>query len=319
MGSSPGITIFKRTFCLLFGIGFFLSACGLWAPPEQRVVITVGKRPITPEEMKRAIRRISQEMDIPYPGGGRVMEILMGRVIDHYLILEYGREMGIAVSKEEVESAVEEIRKDYGQRAFQKTLLEKYIDFEEWKADLRRQILTKKIILSVTENTTPVPFREIQYYFDSHPEEFKHPPMVRFRQVLLRTRGEAEKVLERLKGGADMDELAPKYSIAPAMGRFGESGWIARGEIEKSLEDVIFSLSVGQMSSVVESPYGFHIFEVLADRPEGIKKLPEVLAEIESKLNYQRKEAFYQGWLKGLRKTVPVKINQRLLERMELG
>jgi parvulin-like peptidyl-prolyl isomerase len=130
---------------------------------------------------------------------------------------------------------------------------------------------------------------------------------------------EATQVLRRLRDGEDMGELAMRYSISPEGKRAGEVGWIAKGVLDESMEKVLFSLPIGKTGPVVESPYGYHIFEVMARRPEGYKSLPDAMAEIEARLLEEKKEAFYGQWLKELRRRFTVKVDRELLETLELG
>ena len=311
--------VLKRFFYSLAATSFFLSACGISGPPEGQAVITVGERNITTVALKRDIKRITLEMGITDQGVEHLMEPLINKIIDHYLILEYAREKRIVVSKNELESAVNDIRKDYPEKDFQKILLHGYIDFEEWKERLRQQLLTKKINTKVSEGITPISFEEIKGYFDSHRDEFRNPPMVRFRQIVARTKEDAEKILKRLAEGEDMAELAKKYSITPEADNGGEVGWIGKDDLEETMGKVIFSLPVGKTSPAVKTVYGFHIFKVLSLRPEGVKSLPEAMREIESKLFYQKEASFYGKWLKSLRGLFPVKVNRELLKTMELG
>jgi len=76
---------------------------------------------------------------------------------------------------------------------------------------------------------------------------------------------------------------------------------------------------MGRVSGVVESPYGFHIIEVLGRKPEGVLSLPEAMTGIETKLRSERLEAFYSEWLRDLRKAIPVKVDRELLKDLELG
>jgi len=143
--------------------------------------------------------------------------------------------------------------------------------------------------------------------------------MVKFRQIVTRTKGEAEKILRRLNDGEDMSELARTCSIAPDTENGGDVGWISGEDLDESMGRVIFSLPVGEKSPIVKTGYGYHIFEVLSELPEGFKSLPEAMTEIKLKL-FCKKEAFhYKKWLETLRTLFPVKINQELLRTLELG
>jgi parvulin-like peptidyl-prolyl isomerase len=67
----------------------------------------------------------------------------------------------------------------------------------------------------------------------------------------------------------------------------------------------------------VETSYGFHIFQIISKRAEGIHFLPEVASEIEKRLLSQKEEAFFNEWLKTIRDAFPVSIDQDLLEKLE--
>ena len=73
----------------------------------------------------------------------------------------------------------------------------------------------------------------------------------------------ADSVYKALKAGADFAELAKKVSQDPGSARQGgELPFVQRGQLVKEYEDVAFSLQPGQMSEVVQSPYGYHIILV---------------------------------------------------------
>jgi peptidyl-prolyl cis-trans isomerase C len=291
-------------------------ACDRLDRPAEKVVLTVGSLKITPEELKAQCRRMALE-----PGGTSKerSDSLIERVVDHYLILEYGKQQGLSVSDEELESAVREIKKDYAEKDFQELLLKGYIDYGEWKDELRERLLIKKIISKASAASPEITPEEIKAYYDSHPEEFRRPAMVRFKQIVTRTREEADNLQKRLVQGGDMAATVAQSSKVPASAGSSEPGWFAKGDLDESIEKVVFSLPVGKVSGVVETPYGFHIFEVLGRKPGGVRSLHEAMAEIETKLRSERLEAFYSEWLQGLREAIPVKIDQELLKEVELG
>jgi parvulin-like peptidyl-prolyl isomerase len=94
---------------------------------------------------------------------------------------------------------------------------------------------------------------------------------------------------------------------------------VTPGDLDGSVEKVIFSMPPGKISPVVETPYGFHLFEVLERRAEGIKSFPEAIPEIEAKLQREREEAFLNQWVESLRVVIPVKVNREMFKELELG
>jgi parvulin-like peptidyl-prolyl isomerase len=311
-------TFFKIFSSPVAAIVLALSACGLFGHPEERVVITVGTQHITVKELKRDLRRVALDTEVTVEGQEHPMETLIQKMTDYYLILGYGKQQGINVSDDELEVAVRDIKKDYSEKDFSDTLVHGYIDFEVWKESFRSQLLVKKIIEKVLERAQPVSFDEIRKYYEDNPHEFSHPGMVRFRQIITHAGAEAESILSRIRSGEDMGQLVQKYG-PPGVPGAVEGVWIEKGDLEESMEKVLFSLPVGKISEVVETPYGFHIFQVMERKPAGVKSLPEAMKEIEAKLFYAKEDAFYNNWLKNLRESIPVKINHKVLQSMELG
>ncbi|MEW6669707.1 MAG: peptidyl-prolyl cis-trans isomerase [Thermodesulfobacteriota bacterium] len=309
----------KEALCLSAVALFCLLACDTGTNLEEKPAIRVGKRSVTQAALRRDIKWLTSDLEIPPQEWQGVRDHLVDRLVEHYLVLEYGRDKGIAVSEAELDAVIREIRRDYADADFQEVLLKRAVDFDEWKDGLREHLLTRKIMRSVLEGVPPVTNEEIKAYFEAHAEEFKHPPMVRARQVVLRTRGEAQAVLRRLQGGEKMEEIAGACSISPEGKRQGDLGWIARGQMQEAMEKALFSLSPGQTSSVVETPYGFHIFQVISRRPEGRRGLPEVRAEIEERLISRKEEEFFGSWLQELRNLYPVAVDRQLLDRLEWG
>jgi parvulin-like peptidyl-prolyl isomerase len=83
---------------------------------------------------------------------------------------------------------------------------------------------------------------------------------------VLRTREQAmvlaKEVLRRAKDGEDIGRLAVEYSDEPNAGaRGGSLGRFARGQMVPAFELVAFKLKVGEISEIVETPFGFHIIQ----------------------------------------------------------
>ena len=291
-------------------------ACEFFEPPVEKVVLTVGSRKITPEGLIAQSKRVAFEPD---GASKEFLDSFIERVVDYYLILEYGKDQGLSVSDEELENAVREIKRDYAESDFRELLLKGYIDYREWKEGLREQLLIRKITSKASAASPQVSTEEIKAYYDAHLEEFRRPAMVRFRQIVTRTREEADNLQKRLVQGGDLAATVAQSSKVPDSAGSSEPGWFAKGDLDESIERAVFSLPVGKVSEVVETPYGFHIFEVLGKKPEGVRSLYEAKREIEAKLLSERREAAYSEWLQGLRKAIPVTIDRELLKGLELG
>lgn len=100
--------------------------------------------------------------------------------------------------------------------------------------------------------------QEVDAYIASHPEYDTKGQ-----------RGKAEDVVKRARGGEDFAALAKEFSEDPSnKDKGGDLGWFGRGQMVKTFEDAAFALKPGEVSDVVETPYGFHVIKVDERRTE---------------------------------------------------
>ncbi len=75
-------------------------------------------------------------------------------------------------------------------------------------------------------------------------------------------RQRAEEVLRKARSGQDIATLARVYSDEPRAGDSGGSlGRFGRGSMVPAFEQAAFGLRVGQVSEIVETPFGYHVIK----------------------------------------------------------
>ncbi len=302
-----------RLLCLLP----FVAACGLSSDrSEDPVCLVIGSSQITVTRLQRDLTYICAGMEAPAVKRELIKDQLLEQCINHYLVLEYAQEQDIRITEQELKSALKDIRRGYSDNAFNESLLRGYVDLEQWNDRLKELLLLDKIIEGVTERIPQPGYQEIKQYYESNPDEFRFPKMIEFRQIVTRSREEADGLLKRLHQGEPMSDIAAKHSIAPEAEKGGRVGWLAEGQLIESMEKILFSLPVNTLSPVIETPYGYHIFEVLAARPEGKKDLADVIGDIQSRLLVRKRKAYLKKWLQELRSHFDVEINQDLITNL---
>jgi hypothetical protein len=76
----------------------------------------------------------------------------------------------------------------------------------------------------------------------------------------------ARAIKTALDGGADFAEYARSDSYGPEAADGGELGWIARFQLDQTLEDAIFAGTVGKVTDPVEASDGIHIYKILEEQ-----------------------------------------------------
>lgn len=75
-------------------------------------------------------------------------------------------------------------------------------------------------------------------------------------------RARAEEALRKIRGGTAFEEIVKQYSDEPGSAeRSGDLGMFERGQMVKAFADAAFALKVGEVSEIVETPFGFHIIK----------------------------------------------------------
>lgn len=86
-------------------------------------------------------------------------------------------------------------------------------------------------------------------------------------ESLTRTRDEARTMIDAVRaellGGADFEALARERSEDGSAERGGDVGTLGRGRMAEAYEMAAFALGEGELSTVVETEFGFHVIQRL--------------------------------------------------------
>ena len=301
---------------LLTSAGLLLG-CSEGGRDKHQAALIVGSNEISVEQLKSDIAAMGYMDELIPSFSSPNGKALLERIISDYLVLEYAKEAGIQVGDAELNYQARKFLTDYKDGALKEIVLRESIDLEQWRRRLHRQLTIEKVAQQVTRSVAPPTHEELKRYFEEHHQDFTTPSMVRFRQIVCLSKEAAREAMRKLKKGHEFEEVARQYSIAPEAKEGGQVGWVPKGSLDPSMDNALFSLKVGQISSVVRTPYGYHIFQVLEKRKGTKKDLIQVIDQIEEKLFAKKKAEFFSQWVESLKKKYPVKINRELLAKVE--
>lgn len=147
---------------------------------------------------------------------------------------------------------------------------------------------------------------ELKAYYDAQKSRFTQSEERRASHILIeapadasseveaKAKAEAQKLHERLAGGASFEELAKKHSDDPgSASQGGDLGFFGKGIMDPAFEDTAFSLEEGGTSEPVRSAFGYHIIKVTGVRGGETKSFAEVKDELAAELRKSEAEKLY--------------------------
>ena len=126
-------------------------------------------------------------------------------------------------------------------------------------------------------------------------------------QIVLRTKREAEKILEKLKAGADFEAVAKKESIDRASASRG--GRMLPFGPYGTLGKAVANLTKGKISEIIKTDSGYHILKVDNRVPRSMKKFSEVKDDLVKLVTARKVQNRINPWLLNLVETAEITKN----------
>ena len=255
---------------------------------------------------------------------------LLRDLIDQQLMLGKAQELGLNADTDFVKK-LDDLRKQMNADSMEdleKAAETQGISFEEFKQNLKNNLITQKVIGQEVGGHINVSNAEIQQYYDEHKTEMQRPEQVRLSEILISTqaappvkndKGEtalpsapdpevvaqaeakAKEVYEMLKKGGSFDELAKKYSNGPTSSVGGDLEYFKRGTLSKELEAKVFSMQAGQYTEPVRTNQGFVILEVTEHQTPGVPPLKDMENRIQEQIYMTKMQPALREYLTKLR------------------
>ncbi|HXW53060.1 MAG TPA: SurA N-terminal domain-containing protein [Myxococcota bacterium] len=151
--------------------------------------------------------------------------------------------------------------------------------------------------------------QKISDYYKEHISDYVKEEQIRASHILIKlpqsanaaeketAKLKAQKILERIKNNEDFSEIAKNESEdLGTKVKGGDLGLFTRGMMVEEFSKAAFALKPGEVSEIVESPFGFHIIKQTEQMPKIEKKLEDAspeIAEILVKKDEQEQKAMH--------------------------
>ncbi|HVO62589.1 MAG TPA: peptidylprolyl isomerase, partial [Terriglobales bacterium] len=252
-------------------------------------------------------------------------------LIDQQLLLEKAKDLGITADTDLVKR-LDEIRKQMNLTSMdelEKAAQAQGVSFEDFKQNLRNQIITQKVISDQVGSKIQVTKDEEQQFYDSHKDELMQPEQIRLSEILVSTQkpaaanektgggdkpaadddpqalaaaeAKAKDLFAQIQKGAKFEDVAKKNSDGPTASQGGDLGYFKRGALAKELEDKTFAMKPGEVSDVIRTRQGYVLLKVTEHTEAGIPPLKDIEPKVQEALYMQKLDPALREYLTKLR------------------
>ncbi|HOV86210.1 MAG TPA: peptidylprolyl isomerase [Syntrophobacteraceae bacterium] len=300
------------TYGCLFGIalGMLLISGGEGVAQEKsaakKEAAKVNDVVISQDELDAALKRVENQMvAMGHPASvGQMPEIknqVLQNLIDRELLYQDSQKQGIQTEEAEIDEQVNALKARFpGDKEYRAALQRLNLSEQDLRAQFGREISVQRLIDLKVAAKVSVSEPEIKAFYDSNPDLFKSPEMVRARHILVKVepkgsdadkaqaRGKMEQIAARIKKGEDFAAVAKETSDCPSGARGGDLDFFKRGQMVPQFEAAAFSLREGEISEIVETQFGFHVIQVTGKKPASVASLEETKEKIGQHLKQEK-------------------------------
>lgn len=263
-----------------------------------RILVIVNQEAITQQEIDQRMGPILEQMrsvshaDSPVEKIKELRKQVIDQLISEKLLISEAKRKEIKISSEEVRRQVAMVKEQFGgEEGFEEALRQQGMTIADLENNYRGSIMSKKLIDTEIGQKIQVSPQEMFAYYDAHKGEFDLPQRARVRTIVIKahtdamTPDQAEEraadIARRLKDGEDFAKLAREYSDGLYASNGGDMGYVREGEMKKSIDEAIFKLKPGEISDVVTTDLGYHLFKVEDIKPAETSSFETVRKDVE--------------------------------------
>jgi peptidyl-prolyl cis-trans isomerase C len=314
------------------------------APPDTpdaifpTVVARVNSRSIFGQDLQRRIQAQLQTIGSPdwknlkqdYQQG--LIAEGLASLIASELILQRAVALGMKATEAEVQAEFSKMSKTFANDADMNiSLASRGMDRNSFTRELRRSLTVERFVNETVGKKISVTPTEVAEYYKGHPDEFKHPDLVRTSHILIMVPAKAsaeqdraalqraQSLLDRVKKGEDFAKLARENSMDGSASSGGDIGMAPKGTLAPEYESAAFALPVGGVSEPVRTQFGYHIIKVTDKKAAGTASLNEIQSKLTEFLKNQRVEAELQKAVEVMRGSAKIEILIPVPPQFRLG
>ena len=291
--------------------------------PMDRVLAVVNDGVVLESDLNQEMRNIENQyraQGMPIPP----REVLRRQVLDHLIMVELqvqrAEQGGIRISNDMLNEAVYTVaqRNQMDMSQFASALQQEGIDFAAFRERLRKQLLLEQLRQREVAARVKVTDEEVDNYLRQQGQQSQQPSEYHIRHILIgvseraspaeiaQKNALAQRIRQELVKGGDFAQAAVRYSQGETALNGGDMGWRPLSEVPRLFAERLGSMRPGEISDVIRSPSGFHVFQLVEKRnaAESSTIMQVRLRQILVRTNEVTKAANAEGLLLHLRQRI---------------
>lgn len=252
-----------------------------------KVVAVVDNQFILLSELEFQTQLIAYQRKLN-PNDPALKKAVLNSLIEEKLMLAQAEIDSIRVTEDEVNRQLDFQIENFIQQFGSKEKLEQAYNrpLEKIRRELRDEIRNNLLVQKVQDakfGRLEVSRYEVEQFYNQYKDSVGLvPEEVKLSQIFIQAKlSDSDKIflknklsaiLDSIKNGGDFADYARRYSEdANTAKAGGDLGFVRRGLLVKEFEEVVFTMKEGEISDIIESPFGFHIAQLLERRGESVR------------------------------------------------
>lgn len=233
-------------------------------------------------EMQQVLAQL-QRQNTQLPPQEVIERQVLERLILAKLELAAAERAGINVSDDLLAQAINNIaqRNNMTLSQFRSALKEQGMSFQAFRKQLRQQIVIQRLLEREVGSHISITEREIDdavTRLSNQPQQrtafhLQHilvaVPQGSSSETLQTAKAKAQKLVAKLRAGADFQQAAMSESDSHQALEGGDLGWRAANQLPTIFADVVPKMEQGEISDPIRSASGFHIIKLMAYKGGG--------------------------------------------------
>jgi len=234
-------------------------------------------------------------------------DILADLIVQELVVQELKRR-DLAVTDDELREAEDAVRSDYPEGAFEKVLVEEYIDLKSWRVQLRYHLAQKKFYQLVLRPQIKIDYKEAEKYYRDHISDFFLPESLRILVVRGPSRELVEKAVEKYLHDRNQMNLTTAFGEVET-----REVMVREGRMSAAWRNAVTGLEVGQSSPVLADKFGFEALVLLERSEAKVLEPAQAYPLVEEALLESKLHSAFEQWLSEKLATAKISVSEHLL------